>query len=588
MCIAVTGKYKNGLFIGVLFTNTVTGIIQEIRAKRILDKLAVINQTTAVVLRDGKETEIANEEVVLGDVLLLKKGDQVCVDCEILTVTSLFADESMLTGENVPVGKKQGEMLFSGSYITEGSCYAVAKIVGEECYGAVITARAKKRKKIHSQILDDVEKIVRIMSFVIIPSGILLFLSQMFLSEINWKSNLILTVASMIGMIPNGLILLITAAFSLGVYRIFKKGALAQEPAVIEAISTIDVMCFDKTGTVTQKGTNILKQEIPDFMDYLQKNGIETKIISGDSAEYVVLVAKQAGIANYENVCDLSALDMEETLKASTQYNVFCRATPEQKMWIVRGIKENGKKCAMVGDGVNDVMALKEADCGISPLSGTDAAKGVAGIILTESDFSVLKYCFSEGRRAVNNLEKTACLYFNKTVYSLLLTLFTIFFSAVSNTKYPFEPIQMTAINALAVGIPSILITLQNNTSKPSKNFIKYVLSNALPFGISVAFGVICLTVSAKFGIISVKELSFASYALAGFMAFALLYHCGKPHTKLSMLILFLLAGLFALTFLLKEFFSLGIINATAAFATMAAVCVSIIVIITLKKSIKF
>lgn len=588
MLIAFTGELKNGLFIGVLVTNTITGIIQEVRAKRILDKLSVVNETDVSVIREGNEEKISFEDVVLGDIIHFYKGEQVCVDCKVLECNGLSVDESMLTGENKPVTKIENDKLFSGSFVSSGECFAVAETVGEQCYSAIITARAKQRKKIKSQILSDVEKVVRIMSFIIIPCGILLFLSQMFLAELNIKTNLTATVASMIGMIPNGLVLLITAAYSLGIYRVFKKGALSQESAVIEVLSDMDVMCFDKTGTITLPGTNTVRKEIPEFISFLYKNNIDIKLISGDAPEYVLEAANKSGIKKPEKIANLSGMNESETMKAAIEYNIFCKATPEQKHLIIKSIKENGKKCCMAGDGVNDIMALKEADCSVAPVSGTDSAKGVAGVILMNSDFSVLEYAFYEGRRAVNNLSKTACLYFNKTVYSLILTLFTILFSAISDTKYPFEPIQTTAISVFAVGIPSVLITLQCNTQKLSCGFLKFVLRNAIPFGVSVAIGIISLTIASKFSLIDVNELPFASYALAGIVAFTLLFFCGKPHTKFSLVSLFVLFCGFITTFFYRNFFALGIINATSVLSAVAGIIIAFFVLIFIKKTVKF
>ncbi len=588
LLICLTGQYKNGLFIGVLVTNTFTGIIQEIRAKHILDKLTVINQSDATVLRDGILKKISRNNVVLGDVLFLKKGDQVCVDCRVHGCKDLFADESMLTGENVPVSKTEGALMYSGSFVSSGECYAIAETVGEACYSAIITARAKQRKKIKSQILSDVEKLVRIMSYVIIPAGILLFLSQMYLTHNTWQSNIVATVASMIGMIPNGLLLLITASFTLGIYRLFKKGGLGQEPAVMEAISEIDTICFDKTGTITVPGTNTVRDEIPELISFFYSKKIDVKIISGDKSEYVSEVAQKAGISDPGNVCDLTGLNEAETIKAATTYSVFCGAAPEQKMWIVKGVKLSGKKCAMAGDGVNDVMALKEADCGIAPMCGTDAAKGVAGIILMNSDFSVVKEAFSEGKRAVGTLASTASLYFNKTTFSLILTLFTILFSAISDTKYPFEPIQLTVISVLAVGTPSVLMTMHSKIQKRNVNFLKYVLGNAIPFGLSVSVGIISLTVFSKIGLISGVELSFASYIVNGVMSFSLLFTCAKPHNKLTLSVFSLLLCGFLSTLCFKDFLNLGIINAAGVISAAAGIVVSFFVVFFTKKLIKF
>lgn len=585
--IIFTGQYKNGMFIGVLVTNTVTGIVQELRAKKILDKLSVVNESNATVVREGRKISVNREAVVKGDLLYFSKGCQVCVDCIVTAAEALYADESMLTGENIPVSKQVGDILLSGSFISSGECYAEAETVGEHCYSAILTVKAKQRKKTRSEILADVEKIVRTMSFVIIPAGVLLYLAQMYLSKITWQSNIVRTVASMIGMLPNGLVLLITAAYTLGVYRVSKKGALVQEPAVMEAFANIDTMCFDKTGTLTDSSGKI-RPEIPDFLCYLNKNNIKVKIISGDKPEYVTAIAKDAGINNFSNCCNLTGLNKEQTMAAALQYEVFSRSSPEQKSWIVEGLQQSGEKVAMAGDGVNDVLALKNADCGISPVSGTDAARGVAGIILMNSDFSALKKVFEEGRGAINNIEKTACLYLNKTAYSLILTLFTIIYTLFGQVRYPFEPIHMTVISVLAIGIPSLLITLQKNTTKLPGRFLSIVLSRAVPFGVSIALSEILIMVLYDLKIISAPCLSFASYAVAGCMAFALLFFVCKPHTKFSLTYMTILSGLFICTLFMGNLLNFGGISLFYLLFSAAVTSVALVFAMFLMKNIKF
>ncbi|MDP4118603.1 MAG: HAD-IC family P-type ATPase [Bacillota bacterium] len=672
--IMLTGQYKNAFFIGVLFTNTLTGIFQEMRAKRTVDRLSVINESTATVIRNGIEEKIPCPEIVKDDIILFTKGCQASVDCRVLDEENLSADESLLTGENLPIRKTEGDLLLSGSYILGGKGYAKAETVGEKCYSALLTVKAKQHKKAHSEILADVEKIVRIMSFLIAPAGILLYIVQMALSGLTWQANVVRTVASMIGMIPNGLVLLITAAYCLGVYRVSYHNALVQEPAIMEIFSSTDVICFDKTGTLTDgamhlteintdTGLTEIKQilkciadadifefsqalyeyaadvklchyeklgktkeiilngnlyrikkisdrsaelytngkktaqiyfdekvrtEIPKTIEYFDKHGVEIKVISGDNPVYASKIAKKAGIKSAEKYIDISGMDESEIAKVAHNYTVFGRVSPEQKQWIVRALKKSGLKVSMAGDGVNDLLALREADCGISPLSGTDAARGVSGIILMNSDFSALQKVFEEGRCAINNIQKASCLYLNKTAYSLILTVFTIVYAIFGTVHYPYEPIQLTVISLFAVGIPSALIALEKNNRKLKDRFLSIVLSRSIPAGLSIAITAITLMIFADVGIIDNKALSFSTYCVAGFAAFHLLIKVCKPLTLYSRIFTSVLLAAFVATLYFGKLLNFGAITPISVITAFIGTAVCIALTGTLYKYIRF
>ncbi len=534
--VIITGEYKNAMFIGVVIVNTIVGITQEIRCKVITDKLSVITNNMVKVIRENKEYTVSVEDIVQDDIIHLIKGCQVCADCKIVSGNDIKADESLITGEDKPIKKDVGDRLFSGSFILSGDAYVVAEKVGDGCYSSKLITEAKKQRKVKGQIYSTAKRIVRTMALIIIPAGLILYFMQGKIGRNEFDNNIIATSAAIIGMIPNGFVLFITAVYSVGSYKSSLKNAYVREPVVLECFAGIDVVCFDKTGTITINEK--VRNDIPEYFRFLYKNNIDIKIISGDSSDEVLKIAKETGIKNINHI-NLKNMDEIKTKHIAGMYNVFSGALPKHKKWIIQMIKESGKRVAMVGDGVNDLPALKCADCAISLSTATDAAKGVSDIILNKADFLSLPFMYSEGNIAVNNVMKASCLYLNKTCYSVLLCLFTAIYTLFGNGIYPLKPIQLTIISALTVGIPSLFIATIKDKVKDNKSLVSVLISTALPMGISIAVSEIALVIFSDFGFLSAGEISFGAYFVAGLLSFYMLIKVLKGSKTIIIICLF-------------------------------------------------
>lgn len=600
---------KNCLFLGVIICNTIISTIQEITSKKIIDKLSFLSETKTTVFRDSKKVEIANEEIVKDDLAYFKIGNQIPTDSVILE-GEVEVNESFLTGEVIPVLKKKGDNLLSGSFIVSGSCYAKVVNVGKENYISKISSEARYNKEVNSVIKNSFDKLIKVLSILIVPVGILFMINQYSITG-SLSESIFSTVAALIGMIPEGLILLTSSVMAVSVIRLSKYKVLVQQLYCIETLARVNVICLDKTGTITEgkmkvkevileKGKSIAdinailgeicsaseeknstmealsayfpqKQEwnlleslpfsserkysaynfkdngiyflgAPEFvlksnykkyenqiktyqenyrvillasgnanlkkpenvkplafiliediirknaketLDYFKKQGVDIKIISGDNYKTVEKVAKNAGL---ENVCgvDASTLNNEEIKEAVKKYNVFGRVTPIQKKLIVNELKKQGKTVAMTGDGVNDVLALKEADCSIAMASGSDATRNVSQLVLLNSDFESIPHIVAEGRRTINNIERSASLLLVKTIFTILLILLCVILSS----KYFFIPIQLTLITAFTIGIPSFVLALEPNEELVSGNFFLKVISKSIPAALTVVFNV--------------------------------------------------------------------------------------------------
>ena len=570
---------KNCLFLGVIICNTIISTIQEITSKKIIDKLSFLSETKTTVFRDSKKVEIANEEIVKDDLAYFKIGNQIPTDSVILE-GEVEVNESFLTGEVIPVLKKKGDNLLSGSFIVSGSCYAKVVNVGKENYISKISSEARYNKEVNSVIKNSFDKLIKVLSILIVPVGILFMINQYSITG-SLSESIFATVAALIGMIPEGLILLTSSVMAVSVIRLSKYKVLVQQLYCIETLARVNVICLDKTGTITEgkmkvkevileKGKSIAdinailgeicsaseeknstmealsayfpqKQEwnlleslpfsserkysaydfkdngiyflgAPEFvlksnykkyenqiktyqenyriillasgntnlkkpenvkplafiliediirknaketLDYFKKQGVDIKIISVDNYKTVEKVAKNAGLENVYGV-DASTLNNEEIKEAVKKYNVFGRVTPIQKKLIVNELKKQGKTVAMTGDGVNDVLALKEADCSIAMASGSDATRNVSQLVLLNSDFESIPHIVAEGRRTINNIERSASLLLVKTIFTILLILLCVILSS----KYFFIPIQLTLITAFTIGIPSFVLAI--------------------------------------------------------------------------------------------------------------------------------
>ncbi len=633
LLLFAVGAYSNMFFITIVILNVVIGTAQELKAKKLVDELSILNQPKVTVLRDGKETTVAVEEVVKGDQMVLESGCQICND-GVVTSGRMEVDESMLTGESDAIEKKAGDPLFSGSFVIAGRCTAEVTHTGEENYAMQLTTQAKQEKRIESELQGSMKKVTRWTSLFIVPLGILLFLEATVLRQATISSAVVSSAAALLGMLPKGLVLLISVSLAMGVIRLSKMRILVQNIYALESLAHVDVLCLDKTGTLTNgemkvqekilcsgipaawgselmdayllssedkngtiralregfqpavtawkpvhqipfssvrkwgavsfegKGTIFLgaperifhglpteaetqmengcrvialgyskeqwteEDHLPEdltpiylvsLLDQIRKNasqtlayfkreGVEVKVISGDHEKTVAAVAKRAGLEKWNNTVDMSKLpehmDFEQLC---SQYTVFARTTPEQKRELVRAMKRQGHKVAMTGDGVNDLLALKEADCSIAVSEGSDASRQIAQIVLLDSDFSYLPQVVLEGRKVVNNVTRTAGVFFIKTIYSVLVSIFCL----IANVPFPFIPIQITLVDAFVEAYPSFLTIFESDTRQIKGKFLPTVFKRALPFALLVTAEIVVLSLTQPFGAAQTRILMY-------------------------------------------------------------------------------
>ena len=668
--VLTTGSIQNVTFVGTIIFNTLIAIYQEYKAKRILDNIKVTNQDKIVVVRDGKKEVITKEEIVMDDVIYLASGDSIVVDMVVLESNSLEVDESVITGESDAIEKKKDDKIISGSIVTSGSCYAKVISIGKNNYANNLIKEATSIKDNSSYLQGVINKILKIVTIIIIPMTILLFISQYFYSNQSYNEAILSTVAGVIGMIPEGLVLLTSIALTAGVIKMAKKNVIIQRLNGIEVLSCTDVLCLDKTGTITdgtmevvdtvvldkrinisdiisnictEDGNNstdialknkfgvktnlnvtkrvafssakkcsittiddvkyylgaleyITDKKIKDYEDilgeyldkgyriltlarekdklavvafiiikdniresaketltYFRDNGVEVKVISGDNPITVSNLLKGLNFPSYDKYIEGADLpkDYEELRNVARETSIFGRMTPTQKQMVIKALKEDNT-VTMIGDGVNDILALKEANCGIALASGINAAKSVSEVVLTTSDFSVLPNIVDEGRRVVNNIERVASMYLIKTTYSFLLCLLSI----VLSHEYPFYPIQLSLISAFCVGIPSFFLALEPNYSKVGKDFIAKVFRNALPNGITVVLNIFIIIMFCTIFNKSFEDYRLVVVAITGFVTLRLLYTICKPlNLWRKILLVFCSISFFELLILLPDLF---------------------------------
>ncbi|MBS1473780.1 MAG: cation-translocating P-type ATPase [Massilimaliae sp.] len=671
--LLAVGSYKNMLFMGVIFCNTMIGIIQEIRSKRAVDKLSIVVSEKAEAYRDARLTEIPIEEIVLDDVVRLRRGDQIPADAEVLS-GSCMVNESLLTGESDLIRKREGDQLLSGSFIVSGECVARVVHVGKDNYASVINRNAKYLKKVNSEIMDTFNRIIRFVSVIIFPLGALLFYNQYTADGATASSAIVNTVAALIGMIPEGLILLTSTVLAVSVIRLSRHKVLVQNLYCIETLARVDVLCLDKTGTITcdemelkqiipllgQEETktdeilasiahashddnstmNALKSffqdapalEVSRFIDfssekkwsgavledgtgyvvgagefilkdrysliadviqekagsyrvltlaevpggftedgdligeaqpmalvmiqdkirdnaeetirYFTEQGVQLKVISGDGTTTVSNIAKIAGIPNAERAVDASALQTEEQLKkAAEECTVFGRVTPQQKQKLIKAIKENGHSVAMTGDGVNDVLALKEADCSVAMAAGSDAARNVAQLVLINNDFSAMPRVVAEGRRSINNIQRSSSLFLVKTLFSILLGLLTV----LVHLRYPFQPIQMSLVGAFTIGIPSFVLALEPNKDRVTGNFFWNIISRAIPGALTIVINIGLVYLCQGWFELNYSQVSTMAVVLTALTGILLLIRISIPFTPIRTALLAVVLGWMAL-----------------------------------------
>ena len=604
--LIAVGNYTNLLFMAVFMANLLIGIIQEIKAKRMVDKISVIVETKDTVVRDGKKIDIPTASIVQGDLIIFEIGDQICADC-IVASGSIDVNESMLTGESKPIKKMPGDKLLGGSFVVSGTCKAVAEKVGLNTYSSTLVKKARQIKPNQSDILKTLNIIIKTIGIIIIPLGILTFINSYASNDL--ATSITKTTASIIGMMPVGMFLLTSVSLVVGVLNLARKKTLVQDLYCIEMLARANVLCLDKTGTLTDgtmtvknvlpinegydintimasfvlatktsnmtneclkkyfcaeqnyknhKATSLLefssdrkfsaaslielgtfmlgapefvtsnlsskhKQTIkaltqdglrvlvlcasnektcsenmsknntpiclvaiedtirPDAKDtiaWFNDNGVEVKVISGDNVDTVSNICRKVGIANYDKCISLENMTDEEVENCATKYNVFGRVTPEQKCLLIRAIRKSGKKVAMTGDGVNDILAFKESDCSIAMASGAEATRSASNIIMLDNNFASMPSIVSEGRRVINNISKASSLFLTKTFFTMFLTIFVL----ISRTgTYPLDPNQIIMWETFFIGVPAFLLALQPNNQSVRGSFLASLSSKALP-----------------------------------------------------------------------------------------------------------
>ena len=655
---------KNITFLVVMIINTLISIYQEIYSKLIVDKLSIISKSPVLCIRDNKENFIGVSDIVIDDCLKFRIGSQVVVDSVVISGDA-EVNESFITGESKTVFKRKGDKILSGSFIVSGELIVKVVAVGCDNYTSKITASSKKKNKINSELMNSLNFIIKNVSKFIIPIGIIMFIKQYSLLSNDFNNALIRTVASLVMMIPEGLVLLTSSVLAVSVIRLGKVNVLVQELYCIETLARVDTLCLDKTGTLTEgimevydvikydnidvskilasfsknlvhnntldaiekkfgnKGVSVSKKEefssnkkysminydkmdyylgapeilfpsidVSDYSDYrvlalgykiendsklklgalillqdkirenakktlqyFKDQGVDVKIISGDSVQTLVKIGKRLGIDtnNYIDMRDKTIID--ENIVKNT---IFGRGSPFQKREIIEKLKSIGHIVAMTGDGVNDVLALKEADCSIAIAGGSDAAKAVSRLVLLDSNFDSIPNIVYEGRRTINNITRSASLFLSKTGYAML---FAILYLLI-NESYPFEPIQISLIGALTIGIPSFVLALENNDEIVKGTFLKNVLFKSVPVSFTSACSIILMEIVSNFLNFTQTQKNTIDVVLVAFVGFVLIYKLCIPFTKMRRCLFYFCIIIFIICILFfRKFFSLTYFN---------------------------
>lgn len=654
--LTIVGAWSDMMFLPIIVANTCIGIIQEIHSKKVLDKLSILNAPQSTVIRDGKEEEVPAEKLVLDDIVEFSAGSQIPADATLLS-GELQVNESLITGESDEIEKREGDSLLSGSFVVSGKGRARLEKVGKDSYISKLTLQATKSKKgEQSEMIRALNYLIMVMGIIIIPIGIALFVQSFIYNENSLHDSITGMVAAIIGMIPEGLYLLSSVAMAVSAVRLAQKKVLIHDMKCIETLARVNVLCVDKTGTITEPGMHVYDAAVLDGLDekeiftvlsdfvgaqekdnatmealkenftegsgmrakevfsfssetkysgalmengksyvigapefvlrnqfaeyqeqistysskgyrvlvfaeyegtldrkpltdavvplcfvmlanpiregaretftYFAENGVDIKVISGDNPLTVSVIATEAGIAGAEKYVDASTLkEKEDYDRAVREYTVFGRVTPNQKRMLVQALKEQKKTVAMTGDGVNDVLALKDADCSVAMASGSDAASNVAQLVLLDSDFSHMPSVVAEGRRVVNNIERTASLYIVKNIFSMLLAIFSV----ILMLDYPLEPSQVSLISLFTIGIPSFILALEPNRNLIKGHFLTNVLVRALPAGLTDFIVVSGLVIFCREFEVDMECLSTSCTILMAIVGFMILYRIAKP-----------------------------------------------------------
>ncbi len=680
-------SYRNLTFLGIIITNILIGIIQQIRSKITLDKLSLLDKNKYTVIRDGKEEEIDSDNLVEGDFIILEAGKQIPADAEVVS-GKIYVNESLLTGEQNEIEKNINSNLMSGSFVISGRAVVKLTNVGDESFSAKIMKESKKIKETKSEMISAIDNIVKFAGIIIIPIGILLFIGSYGVNGCSYEKSVNSMVSALLGMIPEGLYLLTTVALALSSMRLAQNKILLHDMKSIESLARVDVLCVDKTGTITnntmkvldifdkngntlidkkedlkilaryintiedknitidaikeqlygistEKLSNIekenfnsknkfsfikidenvtyklgapeilLNKEYEELVNKRTKNGerliafveikndetipilfislkneirknakeifeffdnrnVQIRVISGDNPITVSSIAKQAGIKGYEKYIDCRELkNYADIQKAVKKYTVFGRVNPEQKRQIIKALKEQGLKVAMTGDGVNDILAMKEADCSIAIGSGSDAARGTAQVVLLDSDFGKMRNIVYEGRKNINNVTRSASLFTYKNIFSLLLSIYSIIFAM----QYPLEPNQVSLGSAFTIGIPAFLLTFEENQKKQQNgNFMRKVFTNSLPAAITSFLAIVAMVKFSDLFNVGVKEITTACSYLFFTGGFLILYKIIRPLNKYRTSVMFLcILGIILTINIMPNFFAIKEISERSA-----------------------
>lgn len=700
--VILVGSYNSLLFLPVVIANTIIGIVQQLYAKKVLDNLTLMSVTECTVVRDGKEISVPVNTLVRDDIVKLTNGNQIPADAEVLEGL-VRVNESLLTGESDEIEKKKGSGLKSGSFVVSGTCYAKLISVGESSYASRLTAEAKSIKDRDSEMIKSINGFVKFAGIAIIPIGITLFLQGIYVNDLSYKDSVVSMVAAVIGMIPEGLYLLVTIALALSAARLATKHVLLHDMRSTETLARVDVLCVDKTGTITDNkmnvtdislpvdssdssgsdeqnklllaryissmddtnatmealrsyfteedkienivkitsfssklkyseietgeyiyrlgapefllGEDILEKNAPlvegpaeagqrvlafvrilksqpmdeknknaepllfialengirngaiETFKYLQDEEVEIKVISGDNPVTVSAVARSVGINNADKYIDASTLNNSYDYEnAVRKYTVFGRVKPEQKRELVKAIKGTGKFTAMTGDGVNDILAMKEADCSIAMGTGSDAARSAAQTVLLDSDFSHMKDIIAEGRQDINNITRSAILFLYKNLFSMFLAIFSI----INTFKYPLNPSQISLISAFNIGLPAFLLALEPNDTKQKNHFMRETILKSLPAALTSFLCIASMVIFGQVFHIAESDVSTASTYLLSIVGFLILFRLCKPrNTYRNWVFIGCLAGFIFTASFLDSLFSLQSISTPCVMLTV-------------------
>ena len=628
VALLLVGSFKNLLFIGVVFFNTVIGIVQEIRSKQSVDKLTILTASKISVLRDGALTEVSKDELVLDDVIQLSRGSQIPADCQLLE-GECKVNESLLTGESDLIAKGEGDELLSGSFIAAGTCYAKITKVGADCYAAKINNEAKYIKKNNSQILISFKFIIKLCTIIIFPIGALLFGSQFFFRHADLQSAVVGTVAALVGMIPGGMILLTSTVLAVSIIRLARKKVLVNEMYCIETLARVDVICLDKTGTLTADAmhvsdihlfdakenevktalaslhhasteVNATMQAIGDYIEKVDPLDVhafapfssETKWSGGQFADGKTYILGAAEFVfsdkeKYKEVFEaieqiaetVRIVVLAVTDKPLSDNQLPAGLKPMALVLIKDTLRENVNQTVNYfmeqGDGVNDVLALKEADCSIAMASGSEAARNVSQLVLVDNDFGSMPEVVAEGRRTINNIERSSSLYLVKTIYSILLSLIFTFFAL----QYPFEPIQLTLIGGLTIGFPSFVLALQPNKNIVRGNFTKNIIARALPAALCVVLNVLAAAILSVTLQMPHAEISTIAVYVTSLTCYLLVLRLSIPINALRTTMLALsLSGLTIAFIFFGKLFNLVFLSPAAILALCIMSCCTLVI----------